>query len=59
LFWNRKDKANNNLIKAAKDGNTKKILKLLNRLRKPEKIADIHFVDESGLSALHIAAKFN
>ncbi|CDW90361.1 protein kinase domain containing protein [Stylonychia lemnae] len=59
LFWNRKDKANNNLIKAAKDGNNKKILKLLNRLKKPEKIADIHFCDTQGLSALHTASKYN
>ena len=59
LFWNSKDKANNGLIKASKEGNIKKLTKLLNKLREPEKIADINFCDKEGYSALHTAAKFN
>jgi ankyrin repeat protein len=47
------------LIKAAKEGNSKKIIKLLNKLREPEKIADINYCDKNGYTALHTAAKFN
>eukprot|EP00347_Sterkiella_histriomuscorum_P002658 403367298 len=59
MFWNKKDRANNNLIKACREGNLKKISKLLNKYREPEKIADIHFCDKQGYTALHTCAKFN
>jgi ankyrin repeat protein len=47
------------LIKAAETGDTKKIRKLLNRLRDPEKMADLNYCDKRGYSALHAAAKAN
>jgi len=58
-FWSKKNKANEGLIRAAKEGNVKKIQKLLNKLREPEKMAEINFCDKLGYSALHMAAKHN
>lgn len=58
-FWTKKDKTNLKLIRAAASGNTKHIKKLLNKLREGEKVADLNFCDDDGLSALHAAAKYN
>ena len=58
-FWQKKDKTNTKLIKAAQKGDLKSIQKLLNHLREAEKIADINFCDDEGMSALHVAAKCN
>ena len=46
LFWVKKDKSNKGLIKAAQTGDTKKVIKLLNKLREPEKVADINYCNE-------------
>ena len=35
------------------------IVKLLNKLRDAEKIADINYCDEKGYIALHLTAKYN
>ena len=59
LFWKNKDKSNKKLIKAAEIGDTKRIIKLLNKLREPDKVADINYCDERGFTALHAAAKSN
>ena len=58
-FWNKKDRTKIKLINACQSGNIKVIKKLLNKLREAEKIGDIKYFDDKGLSALHIAAKFN
>lgn len=58
-FWDQKSKANEGLVKAAKVGDVRKIQKLLNKLREPEKMAEITYCDRKGFSALHIAAKHN
>jgi hypothetical protein len=44
-FWSHKEKSNKELIKAAKEGNTKLITKLLNKMREAEKTADINYCD--------------
>ena len=59
IFWVKKDKSNKGLIKAAQTGDTKKVIKLLNKLREPEKVADINYCNEKGFTALHTAAKYN
>jgi hypothetical protein len=58
-FWTIKDRTNNKLIRASQAGDSKKIRKLLNKLKEAEKIADINYCGEDGLSALHVAAKYN
>lgn len=58
-FWKKKTKANEGLILAAKEGNTKRLQKLLNKLREPEKLAEINYCDKGGYSAIHMAAKHN
>jgi hypothetical protein len=58
-FWNSKLTVNKRLIEATQKGDTKKLIKLLNKLRKAEEVADINYCDSTGLSALHYAALFN
>lgn len=52
--------SNQKLLTAAKNGNVKEVKKLLNRMfKKPEKIAEINYVDKDGYSALHLASIHN
>ena len=51
---------NQKLINSAKEGNIKSVVKLLNKLRKAEDLADIYFTEpDTGYSALHVAVKYN
>jgi len=51
---------NEKLIRSSKEGNIKSVVKLINKLRKAEDIADIYYTDPStGYAALHTAVKFN
>jgi len=59
-FWNHKLKANDSLIEAAKKGDRKKVIKLLNKLKSVEKTADLNYGDKKlGNTALHWAAACN